>query len=69
MKKIINRLKEIRKKLNLSQKIVANAIGISINTYSKYERNITQPNMKILIRFSNYYNLKIQYIVGLTDKE
>lgn len=37
-------LKEIRNKLSLSQENMARKLGVTFNTYSKWERGLTKPS-------------------------
>jgi len=69
MKKINNRLKEIREEFGFSKSFVAKAIGVSFSTYTKYELNYSQPKLKVINNLANFYNLSIDYIIGRTDKK
>lgn len=53
------RLKDIRKKLHLSQSEVAEKVGITQKTYSNYENGITQPNYAILAKIAECLNVPI----------
>lgn len=50
-------LSEARKSRNLTQKQVAEALGISDKTYSKWETGETEPGIELLCRLAAYYGL------------
>lgn len=58
------RLKQLRKKNNLNQTQVANAIGVSQNAYSRYELGTSEPKYFILSKLSELYGVQIEYILG-----
>ena len=61
------RLKDLRIDNDYLQKDIAEVLGISQQYYSKYELgNFTIPTEQ-LIKLSKFYNVSIDYIVGLTD--
>lgn len=57
-------IKELRKSNNKTQIDIANMLGMSQNTYSKYELGLTEPNITNLIKLADYYNVSIDYLVG-----
>lgn len=64
-------LKEIREKKNYSQVYVARVIGISQNYYSNIENGKRQEILKMdmLVKLANVFDLSIQEIVELENKE
>lgn len=61
------RLQELRKDHNLSQKQLADKLNLSVHTISSYERNISEPNDEIKVRIAKLFNTSIDYLLGLTD--
>lgn len=61
-------LKELRKESNLSQKQVAEKLCISQQTYSDYENGKTEPTIETLITIKNFFNVTIEYLLGLEDE-
>lgn len=61
------RLKELRKKRNLKQEEVAEAINISRQAYAKWETNGAEPSVSFLIELAKFFNVSIDYICGYTD--
>ena len=53
----------LRKERKVSQKELAEYLGISIRGYQFYE-----PNIKMLIALADFYGVTIDYLVGRTDE-
>ncbi len=62
-----NHLKEIRTSKNLIQEDVAKFLGISQETYSKYERKRFEIPINQLNKLSNEWKYSIDYLLGLTN--
>ena len=60
-------LKEIRKKKNYNQLKVALDLSISREALSHYENGKRNPSLEMLVTFSNYFNVSIDYLI--TGKE
>ena len=56
-------LKEIRKKKKLSQLKVAMDLNISREALSYYENGKRNPDTKMLIAMSKYFNVSIHYLI------
>ena len=57
------RLKELRLRKGVTQQEVANAIGCSANTYSKYERGEHEPDIFTLKQLSKFFGVSIDHIL------
>ena len=62
------RLKELRKKRKISQLKLALDLNMNQNTVSRYENMERQADYSTLIRFADYFNVSIDYLLGRTDK-
>ncbi len=60
-------LKKIRKERNLNQQKVAMDLYISRECLSLYENGKREPNLQMLLKMSNYFNVSINYLI--TGKE
>ena len=69
MNKISERLKHLRKQKGVSQKKMAEKLDVSVSAYSMYERDMRNPNIKSLIKLSNYFNVSIDYLLAQTDEK
>lgn len=58
------RLQTIRKSKNLSQKDVANALGISAAVISNYENGGRTPSIEVLISLASFYRCSTDYLLG-----
>lgn len=63
-----DKLKEARKKLNLSQKDVATYLKISTSIVAGYETGYRTPSTEILIKLSGLYQCSLDYLVGKTKE-
>ena len=61
------RLKLLRKQKGVSQKMVAEAIGVTLSAYSNYEQGLREPSNQILINLCKYYEVSADYLLGLED--
>ena len=62
------RIRDLRNDRGLTQKQVAKLLNVSQNTYSQYEIGISRFPLDAVIRLAEYYNVSIDYLVGLTDE-
>lgn len=60
-------LRQLRTEKNLSQKDVANAIGVDRTTYTKYETGKSQPDFTTIQKLAEFYSVSVDYLLGRTD--
>jgi len=60
-------LKLLRKEYKVSQKALAEAIGISQQSINVFENHDTFPTVPVLMSIADYFNTSMDYIVGRTD--
>lgn len=65
MKGFGERLKEIRQDLAMSQKDVAEEIGVTPSAYANYEQGTREPNLETLIRLCEALNVTADEILGI----
>ena len=61
------RLLELRKEMNLTQDDLAVILNINKHSISSYERNKNEPSDAIKILIANYFNVSVDYLLGITD--
>ncbi len=61
------RLKDLREDADIKQKTIADHLHIKQNTYSQYENGQRQLPLDALIALAEFYDVSIDYILGLTD--
>ena len=62
-KNIGNRLRKVRKTLNLKQHAVAQTLDITIPTLSRYENNIRFPDSLFLQKFGRAYRVNANWLL------
>lgn len=61
------RLQKQRQLLNLSQKEVANAIGVSASIISNYESAERVPSVENLMALAGLYRCSVDYLLGIQN--
>ena len=61
------KLKELRKKRNLSQVRLAIELNMTQNSISRYETGEREADYKTLIIFADYFNVSVDYLLGRTE--
>jgi transcriptional regulator with XRE-family HTH domain len=64
---IIKNLANLRKELNMSQAELAEKLGVSQQTISKYERGTREPDNETLAKLAEIFDCSIDYLLGKTD--
>lgn len=62
-------LKELRKKMGLTQPEFAKLFQISNGAIALWETNKRQPDHETLIRLATFFNVSIDYLLGREDEE
>ena len=62
-----DRLKELREEHGLTQRQLADRLGINSVTYLHYEKDQREPPLSLLADISKYYGVTVDYLLGLTD--
>ena len=61
-------MKKLRIKHKISQKQLADVIGVSQQSINKYENHNIEPDIDTLKSLANYFNTSIDYLVGYSNK-
>lgn len=61
------RLLELRKDADLTQDDLAAILHINKHSISSYERDKSEPPDAIKIAIAQYFNVSVDYLLGLTD--
>lgn len=65
---VTTHLREVRKSKGLTQKEVAEAILISKDSLSRYERGEQDPRLDVAIRLSKYYEVSMEYLYEVDNE-
>ncbi|TMR83090.1 XRE family transcriptional regulator, partial [Streptococcus pseudopneumoniae] len=63
------RLKELRKKNQLTQQRLADELGVNRVNITRWEKGNIEPNLAQLGNIAIYFNTSIDYLIGKIDKE
>lgn len=61
------KLKEVRKSSNYTQKDVYTYLKTSANGYASYEQGRTEPNLDTLSKLADFFNCSVDYLLGRED--
>ena len=61
------RLKSLRKQKGISQLKLAMDLTMNQNSISRYENNEREADYATLIKFADYFNVSIDYLLERTD--
>lgn len=64
---VFKNLRAIREDKDLSQKVIAEYLKISQNTYSQYETGVISLTAETLIKLADYYNVSVDYLLDRTN--
>lgn len=68
MTKIGQRIKQLRIENNLSQETLAHLLHVERSTITGYETKDRIPDITILIRMAEIFNVSLDYLVGRYDE-
>ena len=58
------RVTELRKEKGLTQAALAEAVGVSKNTVSVWERDVRKPEFDTLTDLCSFFNVNMSYLIG-----
>ncbi|MDD7516385.1 helix-turn-helix domain-containing protein [Ruminococcus flavefaciens] len=61
------RLKELRKKRHMTQQRLAIELNMTLNSISRYENEVREADYQTLIKFADFFNVSIDYLLERTD--
>ncbi|MED0675827.1 helix-turn-helix transcriptional regulator [Aneurinibacillus thermoaerophilus] len=64
MAELKQKLRELRKKHKLTQKEVADFLGITESAYGYYEQGRNEPSLDTIRKLANKYEVSIAYLIG-----
>lgn len=59
-------LERIRRGKNVSQKELGDALGITQQMISSYEKNFSTPNIEVLLKIATFFHVSLDTLVGYT---
>ena len=64
---MVNRIKDLRVDHDLTQKELADILGMHLTQYQVYERGEVRVPIDFYIDLARFYNVSIDYLAGLTN--
>ncbi len=64
-----NRLKEIRIERKMTQRNVYELLSVSPNCYASWEQGRTQPDIEMIKRLCEIFDVSADYLLGITDDD
>ena len=65
---IYQRVRDLREDHDWNQEYVAEKIGITQTTYSKYELVKVNIPLDMMIKLADLYHVSVDYLIGRTDE-
>lgn len=63
------RLKALRKNHGLTQKELAESVGMTAASFSAYENGTKTPSLSVAVALSEVYNVSLDWLVGKSAQE
>lgn len=63
----MNRIRELRKEMHITQVQLSIELGVTQETISAYEHGRHYPSVEALIKLSDIFHASMDYIMGLSD--
>lgn len=67
MKTYVERMRELREDHDLKQRYVAQLLGTTQQTYSRYERGLNELPIRHVVTLCKFYKVTSDYFLGLSD--
>ena len=61
-------IKENRKRLNLTQEKLAEALGVTVGAVHKWESGISAPELSMLIKIAAFFEISVDVLLGYEIK-
>lgn len=68
MTRFANRLIQLRSEREITQQVLADAIGVTKSLISMFERGKRMPSYEVQEALADYFNIDIDYLIGRSDK-
>ncbi len=64
----LKRVYDLREDSDLTQKKIAEYLGIHPNVYRRYEKGVREFPLELIIKLADYYHVSTDYLLGRTDR-
>ena len=64
----LKRVYDLREDSDLTQKKIAEYLGIHPNVYRRYEKGVREFPLELIVKLADYYHVSTDYLLGRTDR-
>ncbi len=64
---MLKNLRALREEAGVTQKQLADAIGVSQQSINKYENHKIEPDIDTMVRISSFFHTSVDYLIGNTE--
>ena len=64
----LKRVYDLREDSDLTQKKIAEYLGIHPNVYRRYEKAVREFPLELIVKLADYYHVSTDYLLGRTDR-
>ena len=64
---MIKNTKLLRKENGITQKQLAEAIGVSQQSVNKYENHCAEPDLNTLVKIADFFDTSVDYLIGHSE--
>lgn len=61
---MLENLRTLRAESGVTQKQLADAVGVSQQSINKYENHNIEPDVETLIRIADFFHISVDYLIG-----
>ena len=65
---ICERIRELRKEKNISQKALGQKIGVSQKAIDYWERGVNEPKASYIVAMAEFFDVSADYLLGITEE-
>lgn len=62
-----DQLKKVRVGKHITQRKLSAGIGVSAQTYNRWEKGYNEPDIKSIIKIAKFYDVSLDYLLGNSD--
>ena len=63
----LSRLQELRKKVGMTQKQLAELMGVKPHSIQRLEYGTSRPSVENLVRLADIFDVSLDYLIGRSD--
>ena len=64
----LKRVYDLLEDSDLTQKKIAEYLGIHPNVYRRYEKGVREFPLELIVKLADYYHVSTDYLLGRTDR-